>query len=95
MPNASIRRSAVGSLVVLALAVIAWSAVAQAGPTPTPTASPTAAPPPPPGSVVGWGWDVYGGATPPDAVNGVSGTASDIAAGDAHSCAIQAGTGHL
>jgi hypothetical protein len=32
---------------------------------------------------------------PPDAVNGVSGTATDIAAGAAHSCAIQAGTGNL
>jgi hypothetical protein len=45
------------------------------------------------GPVVGWGDDNYGQATPPDAVNGVSGTATDIAAGGDHSCAIQAGTG--
>jgi hypothetical protein len=32
---------------------------------------------------------------PPDAVNGVSGTATDIAAGFSHNCAIQAGTGHV
>jgi hypothetical protein len=37
--------------------------------------------------------DRYGQVTPPDAVNGVSGTATDIAAGGWHSCAIQAGTG--
>jgi mannose/fructose/N-acetylgalactosamine-specific phosphotransferase system component IIC len=38
---------------------------------------------------------MYGKATPPDAVNGVSGTATAIAAGDYHSCAIQAGTGNV
>jgi len=69
------------------------------GPTPTatttPTATPTAPPPPPTGSVVGWGYDNYDQATPPDAVNGVSGTATDIAAGGYHSCAIQAVTGDL
>ncbi len=42
MPNATIRRSVVGSLVIVALAVTVWSAVAQAGPIPTPTATPTA-----------------------------------------------------
>jgi hypothetical protein len=45
--------------------------------------------------VVCWGSDNLGKATPPDAVNGVSGTASDIAAGLDHSCAIQAGTGNV
>ena len=33
--------------------------------------------------------------TPPNAVNGVLGTATDIAAGSYHSCAIQAGTGNV
>ncbi len=47
------------------------------------------------GPVVGWGYDGDGRATPPDAVNGVSGTATDIAAGNSHSCAIQAGTGNV
>jgi hypothetical protein len=47
------------------------------------------------GPVVGWGSDYNGQATPPDAVNGVSGTATHIAAGNAHSCAIQAGTGNV
>ena len=42
--NAMIRRSVVGSLVIVALAVTTWSAVAQAGLTPTPTAEPTASP---------------------------------------------------
>ena len=65
MSKASIRRSVVGSLVIVALAVIAWSAIAQPGP------------------------------TPPDSVNGVSGTATDIATGNYHSCAIQAGTGEV
>jgi hypothetical protein len=65
------------------------------GPTPTPTATPTAAPPRPPGSVVGWGDDYYGQAIPPDDVNGVLGTATHIAAGRRHSCAIQAGTGNV
>jgi alpha-tubulin suppressor-like RCC1 family protein len=46
------------------------------------------------GNVVCWGDDFYGQATPPDAVNGVSGAATDIAAGAWHSCAIQAGTGN-
>ena len=45
------------------------------------------------GPVVGWGDDSYGRATPPNAVNGVSGIATDFAAGTSHSCAIQAGTG--
>jgi hypothetical protein len=53
------------------------------------------------GPVVGWGSNYYlskdylGQATPPDAVNGVSGTATAIAAGMMHSCAIQAGTGNV
>jgi hypothetical protein len=42
--NATIRLSVVGSLVIVALAVTVWSAVAQAGPIPTPTATPTATP---------------------------------------------------
>jgi hypothetical protein len=45
--------------------------------------------------VVGWGWDFYGQSTAPNAVNGVSGTATDIAAGRLHSCAIQAGRGKV
>jgi hypothetical protein len=40
------------------------------------------------GNVVCWGDDFYGQATPPDAVNGVSGTATDIAAGTDHTLAI-------
>ena len=44
MSNATIRRSVVGPLVIVALAVTAWSAVAQAGPVPTATATPTATP---------------------------------------------------
>jgi hypothetical protein len=47
------------------------------------------------GPVVGWGYDIYGQATPPDAVNGVLGTATHIAGGDHHSCAIQAITGNV
>jgi alpha-tubulin suppressor-like RCC1 family protein len=47
------------------------------------------------GSVVGWGDDYVGEATPPNAVNGIWGTATDIAAGRGHSCAIQAGTGNV
>jgi len=43
-------------------------------------------------NVVCWGRDNVGQATPPNAVNGVSGTATNIAAGGIHSCAIQAGT---
>ena len=105
VPNATIRRSVVESLLIVAVAVTAWAAVAQAGPTPTPTATPAATPTATPvaiptGSVVGWGVDDDGEATPPDAVNGVSGTATDIAAGgeqsaegSEHSCAIQADTG--
>ncbi len=42
------------------------------------------------GPVVGWGDDGDGQATPPV----FSGTATDIATGSAHSCAIQAGTGN-
>jgi hypothetical protein len=61
-------------------------------PTPAPTPSPT---PAPPGPVVGWGYDGYGQTTPPDTVNGISGTATDIAAGSIHSCAIQSGTGKV
>jgi hypothetical protein len=80
--NATICRSVVRPLVIVALVVTVWAAVAQAGPTPTPV------PIVPTGSVVGWGWDAYGQATPPDAVNGVSGTATDIAAGGNHSLAI-------
>jgi len=45
--NATIRRSVVGSLVIVALTVTVWSAVAQAGPTPTPTSTPTPTAPPP------------------------------------------------
>jgi len=82
--NATIRRSVVGPLVIVALAVTVWSAVAQAGPTPTPT-----------GGVVGWGFDGDGQATPPDDVNGVTGTATEIAASRYQSCAIQAGTGNV
>jgi hypothetical protein len=41
------------------------------------------------GNVVCWGDDRYGQKTPPNAVNGVSGIATDIAAGQYHSCAIQ------
>jgi mannose/fructose/N-acetylgalactosamine-specific phosphotransferase system component IIC len=72
------------------------TASASPSPTPTPSATPTAAPLPP-GSAVGWGYDGSGSgqATPPDAVNGVSGTATDVAAGNWHSCAIQAGTGEV
>ena len=44
MSNATIRRSVVGSLVIVALAVTVWSVVAQAGPVPTATATPTATP---------------------------------------------------
>jgi len=47
------------------------------------------------GPVVAWGLDDWGQATPPDAVNGVDGTATQIAADYAHSCAIQAGTGNV
>jgi hypothetical protein len=47
------------------------------------------------GAVVGWGSDDNGQATPPDAVNGVSGTATAIAAGHEHSCAIQAASGNV
>ena len=48
MSNVPIRRSVLGSLVIVALAVTFWSAVGQAGPTPTPTAEPTATPIPTP-----------------------------------------------
>ncbi len=94
VPKTTIRTSIVESFVIGALAVTVWSAVAQAGPTPTPTATPTAGPIGSTGSVVGWGRDSYGQATPPDTVNGVFGTATEIAAGGQHSCAIQAGTGN-
>ena len=47
------------------------------------------------GFVVGWGDDTYGQATPPVLVDGTSGTASAVAAGHFHSCAIQAGTGNV
>ncbi|GEM_PF-4616741 len=46
-----------------------------------------------PGPVVGWGYNFYGESTPPASVNGTSGTATAIAAGLTHSCAIQSGTG--
>jgi hypothetical protein len=59
----------------------------------------------PDGAVVGWGRgsDFYGQSTPPDIVNGVSGTAIDIAAGGSRTLAIVAPppystsvpTGHL
>ena len=42
--NATIRRSVVGTLAIVALAVIGWSGVAQAGPTATPTATVTPTP---------------------------------------------------
>jgi hypothetical protein len=45
--------------------------------------------------VIGWGLDNYGQALPPASVDGTSGTASAIAAGFRHSCAIQAGTGNV
>ena len=52
------------------------------------------------GNVVCWGDNGWGEAAPPDTVNGVSGTATDIAAGGSvfevgHSCAIQAATGNV
>jgi len=46
------------------------------------------------GNVVCWGDNGWGEAAPPDTVNGVSGTATDITTGVGHSCAIQAGTGN-
>ncbi len=46
MPNASIRRSVVGPLAIVTLAVTVLSAVAQAGPTVSPTATPTPTPDP-------------------------------------------------
>ena len=99
MPNATIRRFVSESLVFAALIVTVWPAVAQAGPTARPTATPTSTPIPTPvpstGSVVGWGNDYYGQVTPPNAVNGASGTATGIAAGWFHSCAIQAGTSEV
>ena len=45
------------------------------------------------GPVVGWGDNTYGQTTPPASVNGTLGTASAIAAGVYHGCAIQSGTG--
>ena len=39
-------------------------------------------------------WTTSASSRPPDAVNGVSGTATEIAAGRYHSCAIRAGTGN-
>ena len=47
------------------------------------------------GAVVCWHWgdDFRGRATPPPSVNGTAGTAVAVAVGNAHSCAIQAGTG--
>jgi len=82
--NATIRHPVVGPLVIVALAVTVSAAVAQAGPIPTPT-----------DWVVGWGSDNFGQATPPRAVNGASGTATDIAGGTFHSCAIQTDTGDV
>jgi hypothetical protein len=46
-------------------------------------------------NVVCWGWDEYGQVTPPNSVNGISGTAIDIALGDSHSCATQASTDNV
>jgi hypothetical protein len=43
------------------------------------------------GAGVGWGSQP----TPPDSVNGVSGTATAVAVGHEFSCAIQAGTGNV
>jgi hypothetical protein len=40
-------------------------------------------------------WPARSQMTPPDDVNGVSGTATAIAAGNVHDCAIQAGTGNV
>jgi hypothetical protein len=45
------------------------------------------------GPVVGWGSN--GALAPPDSVNGVLGTASAIAPGLSHICAIQGGTGSV
>ena len=47
------------------------------------------------GPVIGWGLDNDGQALPPASVDGTSGTASAIAAGGFHSCAIQTGTGNV
>ena len=47
------------------------------------------------GPVVGWGNDLDGQATPPVWVNGAVGTATAIAAGGSHSCAIRAVTGNV
>ncbi len=44
------------------------------------------------GAVVCWGADSLGQASPPPSVDGTTGTASVIAAGVYHDCAIQAGT---
>jgi hypothetical protein len=41
---------------------------------------------------VGWGRNDFGQATAPESVAGTAGTATFIAAGLEHSCAIQAGT---
>jgi hypothetical protein len=43
------------------------------------------------GNAVCWGTATYGQPKLPDAVNGVSGTASDIAVGDGHTLAIVGG----
>ena len=102
MSNSINRHLILGSLLIVALGATVWSAVAHAGVTPTPTAAPTSPPSLSSGSVVGWGVDADGEATPPDAVNGVLGTAIAIAAGgeesavgSEHSCAIQAPTGNV
>jgi hypothetical protein len=47
------------------------------------------------GIVICWGANTNGVATPPDAVNGISGTATVIAGSGAHNCAIQTGTGRV
>ena len=47
------------------------------------------------GHVACWGADGGEQASPPDIVNGTTGTATAIAAGHYHSCAIQAGTGRV
>ncbi len=73
MSNATIRRSVVGSLGVVALAVMVWSPVAQAGPGPTPTATPTATPSPGGGgSVLILGPTVWGGLSSDEATNAIA-----------------------
>ena len=72
-------------MLVLAFAGTVWSAVAQAGPTPAPTATPMAASTE---SIVGWGENLESQETSPDAVDGISKTATDISVGDYHALAM-------